>query len=288
MPRDASGLYQLPANTTAVPGTLIESEKFNTFINDVASELTASLPRDGRAPMTDKLQLASGNAASPAAQFTASAQTGFYYDTVGGAIVFVVAGVEVGRVTANGITGAKPVGEIFDFAGASAPTGALLCGGQAVSRTTYARLFTICGTTYGVGDGSTTFNVPDLRGVVRAGLDNLGGSDAGRMSTYANHNTLGGIGGTQNHTLTAGQIPIIVPTGIVNVSYPAHQYKRYANGSVQLQGGINATLPTSDLDANTVPPGNVNHAVAMDQIGGGQAHPNAQPTRFLTTCIQAL
>ena len=55
-------------------------------------------------------------------------------------------------------------GMIFAYAGASAPTGFLLCDGSAVSRTTYAGLFSLIGTTYGAGDGSTTFNVPDLRG----------------------------------------------------------------------------------------------------------------------------
>lgn len=54
-------------------------------------------------------------------------------------------------------------GVVLPFAGAVAPNGWLLCQGQAVSRTTYAHLFAVLGTTYGAGDGSTTFNVPDLR-----------------------------------------------------------------------------------------------------------------------------
>ena len=56
-----------------------------------------------------------------------------------------------------------PVGCVIPFAGAAAPTGWLLCQGQAVSRTTYAQLFSVIGTTYGSGDGSTTFNLPDMR-----------------------------------------------------------------------------------------------------------------------------
>ena len=71
-----------------------------------------------------------------------------------------------------------PAGMLFPFAGASAPTGYLLCHGQAVSRTTYADLFTAIGTTYGTGDGSSTFNLPDLRGRVIAGQDDMGGSSA--------------------------------------------------------------------------------------------------------------
>jgi hypothetical protein len=56
-----------------------------------------------------------------------------------------------------------PVGSVLMYGGGTAPTGWLLCNGQAVSRTTYISLFTVIGTSYGVGDGSTTFNVPDLQ-----------------------------------------------------------------------------------------------------------------------------
>lgn len=67
-----------------------------------------------------------------------------------------------------------PTGVLQDFAGTSAPDGWLLCDGSEVSRTEYAALFAVIGTTYGVGDGSTTFNLPDERGQFRRGLDNMG------------------------------------------------------------------------------------------------------------------
>lgn len=73
-------------------------------------------------------------------------------------------------------------GIIFDYAGATAPNGFLLCYGQAVSRTTYAALFAVIGVAFGAGDGSTTFNVPDLRGYVAAGVGNMGGTASGRLS----------------------------------------------------------------------------------------------------------
>lgn len=63
-----------------------------------------------------------------------------------------------------------PTGAIMDYGGSSAPSGWVLCNGSAISRTTFSALFAVIGTTYGAGDGSTTFNVPDLRGRVSVGL----------------------------------------------------------------------------------------------------------------------
>lgn len=62
-----------------------------------------------------------------------------------------------------------PAGSYLNHAGATAPTGFLACNAAAVSRTTYATLFAVIGTTYGAGDGSTTFNLPDARGLVMVG-----------------------------------------------------------------------------------------------------------------------
>lgn len=75
---------------------------------------------------------------------------------------------------------ASMTGTVLPFAGAAAPGGWLLCHGQAVSRSEYANLFGVIGETFGDGDGSTTFNVPDLRGEFIRGLDAGRGVDAGR------------------------------------------------------------------------------------------------------------
>jgi microcystin-dependent protein len=83
--------------------------------------------------------------------------------------------------------------------------------GQAISRTTYATLFSLIGTTFGAGDGSTTFNLPDVRGRAVFGQDNMGGASAANRITVAGGNfdgtVLGGAGGAQNHTLSSGEIP---------------------------------------------------------------------------------
>ena len=98
------------------------------------------------------------------------------------------------------VAASLPAGGLIPYAGATAPAGWLLCFGQAISRTTYSTLFTAIGTTYGVGDGSTTFTLPDMRGQVTAGLDNMGGTSRNRvLDTDAD--VLGGeIGDSGGHS----------------------------------------------------------------------------------------
>jgi microcystin-dependent protein len=90
-------------------------------------------------------------------------------------------------------------GTIAWFAGSAAPTGWLECNGGTVSRTTYADLFAIVGSTYGVGDGSTTFNLPAQ---ARNTLVGKGGSGTGTLA-----NTTGSSGGEEAHTLSTSEIP---------------------------------------------------------------------------------
>jgi len=84
-------------------------------------------------------------------------------------------------VTATVISISSPAGAVMFFAMTSAPTGWLEANGDAVSRTTYAALFSAIGTVYGAGDGSTTFNLPDLRGEFIRGADGGRGVDSGRV-----------------------------------------------------------------------------------------------------------
>jgi len=98
-------------------------------------------------------------------------------------------------------------GEVRAYAGSSAPDGWMLAYGQAISRTTYAALFAVCGTTYGSGNGTTTFNVPDLRGRVIAGKDDMGGSPANRLTTIGGlsaNDTIGATGGNETIPMTIG------------------------------------------------------------------------------------
>lgn len=102
-----------------------------------------------------------------------------------------------------------PTGTISIFAGSSAPTSWLICNGAAVSRTTYSGLFGVVSTTYGSGDGSTTFNIPDCTGRVVAGKEasatRLTATYFGAVSGQTGA-TLGAVGGLESHTLTAAQL----------------------------------------------------------------------------------
>lgn len=122
---------------------------------------------------------------------------------------------------------ALPAGMLAPYAGSTAPTGWLLCAGQAVSRTTYASLFAAISTTYGSGDGSTTFNLPDLRGRTIAGVDNMGGSAASRITSGNSGitgTTLGAAGGDEryhqhSHANTASFTGSAVNTGTQSVDH---------------------------------------------------------------------
>lgn len=164
------------------------------------------------------------------------------------------------------ISGGTPIGAVTSFAGSSAPSGWILCYGQAVSRTTYAKLFTVISTTYGVGDGSTTFNLPDIRGRVVAGKDDMGGTSANRLTDQTggvDGDTLGDTGGAETHTLTTAQL-----------AAHTHTVVSEQTGSPGTSGGL------LNADAST-------DSVISGSTGGGGAHNNVQPTIILNCIIFA-
>lgn len=118
-----------------------------------------------------------------------------------------------------GSPSAVPIGAVLDYAGTTAPNSNFaLAYGQAISRTTYAGLFAQVGTTFGVGDGTTTFNLPDTRGRAVFGVDNMGGSAANRITVAGGNfdgTVLGGTGGLQNHTQTIAEMPVHTPAGTI-------------------------------------------------------------------------
>lgn len=199
-----------------------------------------------------------------------------------------------------------PLGSGMDYWGTTAPNSSFAFAyGQAISRTTYSTLFTLFGTTYGTGDGSTTFNLPDKRGRVVAGLDNMGGSDAGRLSsTYfgavsgQDGNTLGHTGGAESHTLTTAQLASHTHTatdaGHTHTGTAASHTHVGPSGifagttQTGATGGSAFTAPASPTDMSGTTTGasgaltlSVNSGTAsitVNSAGSGSAHPVVQPT----------
>lgn len=105
--------------------------------------------------------------------------------------------IESSKLAVSTIQLLSPTGSIVQFGGSTIPNGWLLCDGAQVSRTTYSALFSVIGTTFGVGDGLTTFNLPNLKGRVPVGRD----------ATQTEFDALGENGGAKTHTLTTSEIP---------------------------------------------------------------------------------
>ena len=183
----------------------------------------------------------------------------------------------------GGTVGAVPIGSVTAFAGSAVPSGWLLCGGQTVSRTQYSGLFLTIGTTYGAGDGSTTFALPDLRGRTIAGEDDMGGTAANRLTSAGsgiNGVALGAAGGTETHTLTTAQMPSHTHTQNAHSHTIPSDYRYYNNGYYVNQ----ATEPFYGTPVSV----STNSATATNNnTGGGEAHNNVQPTIVLNYIIKA-
>jgi microcystin-dependent protein len=171
-------------------------------------------------------------------------------------------------------TGFVPAGAMMAYAGTTEPAGWLFCYGQAISRTTYARLFAAISTTHGTGDGSTTFNVPDIRGRVIAGQDDMGGTSADRLtgvSGSVNGDTMGAAGGAETVT-------------IAQANLPAATLSVTATGSVAFSqtittGGSGGFSNSADgANGDTALTGSVSVSGTTSALGSGTALHNVQPT----------
>lgn len=187
----------------------------------------------------------------------------------------------IGNIITGGEAGI-PVGCVLDYSGGTLPTGFLLCDGSAVSRTTYADLFAAVGTTYGAGNGSTTFNIPDYRGRVGAGKDNMGGVAASRLSAQITGTTLGATGGAEQHTLTSAQIPAHTHP----VTDPGHIHSVATNSGALAAGSSSGPYASTSSTVNT---GSSTTGVTIgNNTGGGGAHTNLQPTIICNKIIKAV
>ena len=178
-----------------------------------------------------------------------------------------------GNVMSQGMAGM-----IQMFAGSTAPAGWLICDGSAVSRTTYATLFAVIETTYGTGDGSTTFNLPDLRGRVAVGVGT-------GTATDATAHALGQYDGAETVTLTENEIPSHTHgnkslTGEAKPYTDVGLFSGQGNGTGIFSKG-SSSLGAYRLQWQSNAGGSyslkVNASHEHNSFGGGNAHKNMQP-----------
>lgn len=151
------------------PSTCNQNDKYyNQILNKIfVATATNTWNTEGRTPSEDTFYIVSENNQKN---------------------IYIYNGVTLTRVGSSGADGENlPVGSILAFAGSTAPEGYLMCDGSNVSRTTYGELFNVIGTTYGQGDTTTTFGLPNIKGRVLVGLD----------STQTEFDTLGETGGSK-------------------------------------------------------------------------------------------
>ena len=166
-----------------------------------------------------------------------------------------------GGETANSFD-TVPVGVQIPFTGTTIPSGYLLCDGRAVSRTTYADLFAVIGTTYGTGDGSTTFNLPNMTGRVPVGY----------KASDTNFGTLGKSVGAATVKLTVSQMPSHTHTSPYNAGARWLGSSGYANTNNAWASGY-----VFERDENIG---------SLHKTGGDQAHNNIQPSLVVNYIIK--
>lgn len=207
--------------------------------------------------------------------------------TAGDILAFVSEGSGNWREVWRNVAGGTELpGTIKIDAGTSVPDGWLHCYGQAVSRTTYSAIFARLSTTYGEGDGSTTFNLPDLRGRVVAGQDDMGGTSANRLTNQSgglNGDTLGATGGAETHTLTAAE------SGLQSHSHSAGTLSgSVTNVGMTATGGAlthHVTDAAGD-EAATAASVTISGSTSTESDSASSAHNIVQPTIILNYIIK--
>lgn len=186
---------------------------------------------------------------------------------------------------------ALPPGATIPYAGTSAPAGWLLCDGSAVSRATYATLFGVVGTTWGVGDGSTTFNVPNMNGRVAVGTGTYTDPTSGVITR-----SLAQIGGEEAHVLITNEIPSHNHTQNPHnhaITDPGHTHTLttpiYLDGdgsSFYSVSNTGVALTNDTLNASGTGITINNNTATNNATGGGLSHNNMQPFAGLLYIIK--
>lgn len=183
-----------------------------------------------------------------------------------------------------------PVGTIIPYGGSTLPAGYLWAAGGTASRTAYAELFAVYGTTYGAGDGSTTFGLPDWRGRTPFGKDDMGGTAANRLtSTFGiDGATLGATGGAQSTTLITANLPAHNHTA--TVTDPGHAHEQTVTSDGGFTGpatGGGYTAYAFDGEQNTAS-ATTGISVSIGNTGSGSAFSNIPPGAVSNWIILAI
>jgi microcystin-dependent protein len=265
------------------------------FIADKTNTGSATLaPTGPGGTLAAKPLRAKASTALAAGEVQANTIVGAYYRSATDEFLIVNSGFHANALlpsVASAYAVGLKVGMWFDYGGSTLPAGFLWADGSAVSRTTYAELFSVYSTTHGSGNGSTTFNVPDLRGRATFGKDNMGGSTAGRITstiTGITGTTLGDAGGVQTVTIGQTHLPNISlsssnlslsgsETNLVRNLVPNEVARGISNPTGECWSD-NTTFSTTDLGiSGTVPLG-----------GSGTALTNMPPALICNKIILAL
>lgn len=292
MPSDSNGVYSLPNGYLAITGETIQASQHNPPLEDLSAAMTQRLMRSGAAPMLGPLKAVDGTAGAPALTFASATSTGFYKTPDG--VGLAVNGAKVVEFGAGGlIKGGHFIGELIPWTGLTVPPLCLFPYGQTINRADYPDLWAFAqaeiaagNSFYNNGNGTTTFGIGDLRGCVVAARDNMGGTAAGRLSTFfegADSKILGARAGSQSAMLAQANLPAVN----FPVNIPAGQgwHTHGANGPLfsGVSGNRHTGIEPGSLLADPYNVGILGNTLpAMSGTaasgGSGTAFTNVQPT----------